>query len=441
MQKNTEDLTIPNRIKKREVEIKWTGGEISSDSGGILLHAADKHLKLTDRVSQVLPDPRSQAYIDHEAGDLLRQRVFGIALGYEDLNDHDELRNDPAFQTFVGSDKTLASSSTLCRFESWSNDSTGRDLTWKIHKIMMDTFLNSFDQSPDELILDIDATDDLVYGNQEGRFFNAYYDNYCFLPLYIFCGKHLLVSYLRHAMKSASLHAGAVLKLVIKAIRKKWPDVRIIVRGDSGFCIPSIMYHLEKEAVFYTFGLAKNAKLLWHLEDQIKRAERQFRATKEGQKIFTSFNYAADSWNSPRKIIGKAGHNENGKNPRFVATNLPYGPRKTYEQLYCGRCDMENRIKEKKLDLFSDRTSCRLWWANQFRVLLSSLAYILIDCIRRIGFAGTAFQNSYVRTIRLKFFKIGSVIVRNTRKIKILMTTHFPYKTLFLNACKAFEFA
>ena len=441
MQKTNFDFPSAKNIKKRKIEITWAGGEISSDSGGILLSAADKHLELTDRVSEVLPDPRSKAHTDHGAGNLLRQRVYGIALGYEDLNDHDELRNDTAFQTFVGSDKILASSSTLCRFESWSNESTGRQLTWKIHKIIMDTFLNSFDQSPDELILDIDATDSLVYGNQEGRFFNAYYDNYCFLPLYIFCGKHLLVSYLRHAMKSAALHAGAILKLVIKEIRKKWPDVRIIVRGDSGFCTPSIMHHLEKEGVFYSLGLAKNSKLLWHLEDQIKRVERKFRATEEKQKVYTSFNYVADSWSSPRKIIGKASHNENGNNPRFVATNLPHGPRKIYEKIYCGRCDMENRIKEKKLDLFADRTSCHLWWGNQFRVLLSSIAYILVDCIRRVGLKGTDFQNSYVRTIRLKLFKIGAVIIRNTRKIKFIMTTHYPYKAQFFHACKAFEFA
>lgn len=441
MQSNDSDFTSPQKIKKREVEIKWAGGEISSDSGGMLLTAADKHLKLTDRVSKVLPDPRSPSHIDHNAGDMLRQRIYGIALGHEDLNDHDELRNDPAFQTFVGTDKALASSPTLCRFEAWSNDQNGRKLTWDIHSIMMETFLNSFDQKPDELILDIDATDDLVYGNQEGKFFNAHYDGYCFLPLYIFCGKHLLVSYLRHAMKSAALHASAVLKLVVIEIQKRWPDVRIIVRGDGGFCLPSIMNYFEKHGIFYTFGMPKNSRLLWYLEDQMKRAEKQFSSTKEDQKIFTSFNYAPASWKKSRKIIGKASHNENGDNPRFVVTNLPYGPRKVYEKVYCGRCEMENRIKEQKLHLFSDRTSCKLWWANQFRLLLSSLAYILLDSIRRIGLKDTKFEKSYVGTIRLKLLKIGAVIIRNSRKVKFLMTSHYPYKEIFLGVCKAFEFA
>jgi hypothetical protein len=358
---------------------------------------------------------------------MLRQRIYGLCQGYEDLNDHDSLRTDPLFQTSVGSDKALASSSTLCRLENKAD----RKLALEIHKIIVEKFIESFPQPPKELILDFDATDDLVHGDQVGRFFHGYYGNYCFLPLYVFCGKQLLVAYLRPSDQDVAKHAGVVLRLLVKRLRQAWPQVNIIVRADSGFCRQTMLNWCDRSNVKYIVGIARNKVLEKHLSPLMDEAKARYEATNEKQKLFTQFEYAAATWKNSKKIIGKAEYSKDGTNPRFIVTNIDGDPRSLYEDLYCARGDMENRIKEQQLDLFADRTSCHEWWPNQFRLLLASLAYILMERLRTVALIGTELESAQVGTIRLKLLKIGAVIVKNTRRICFMLASHYPYQNLF----------
>jgi len=416
--------------KRRVVEADFRGGDITSNGGVLLLREADRRLGLCEAVARVLKDPRDPRRCLHDSEDLLRQRVYALALGYEDLNDHDALRHDLAVQTAVDRIEPLASSATLCRWENRAD----REVAWRIHEVMLERFIASFDTPPEELILDFDATDDAVHGKQEGRFFHGYYDHYCFLPLYVFCGDQLLVSYLRPSKIDAARHAWAILALLVSRLRRAWPKVRIVFRGDSGFCRWRLVSWCERHDVGYIVGLAKNKRLNAQTAALQRQAQEQYAASKEKVRWFTEFPYAAGSWNRERRVIAKIEHTEQGINPRYIVTNLEGDPRALYDTLYCARGEMENRIKEQQLDLFADRTSCHRWWPNQFRRLLSSLAYTLLEAIRRLALAGTELEQSYVGTLRLRLLKIGAVIVRNTRRIRFLLSSACPDKALFFLA-------
>jgi hypothetical protein len=420
-------------VKKRKVEVNFSGGNITSDGGALLLRLADKRIDLSRRVASLLPDPRAQHLVKHQAVSLVRQRIYGLALGYEDLNDHAALRIDPAIQTAVETTEELASAPTLCRFEGWAT----REVALGLHGVLLETFIRSFKEAPQELVLDFDATEDIIHGQQVGRAFNAYYDDHCFLPLYVFCGSQLLVSYLRPSNKDGALHAGAILRLLVARLRTVWPDVKIIFRGDSGFLKPRILHWCEQNHVGYVIGIGKNKRLIAFAQEAIDEAERLYEQTGEKQRIFKNLSYAADTWSLARRVVAKAEHTEEGRNPRFIVTNLPGGARHLYEDVYCARGDMENRIKEQKLGLFSDRTSCHEWYSNQLRLLLSSLAYLLLDSIRRLALKGSELATAQVETIRLKLLKIGGAVIRNTRRIRLLLSSACPYQDLFFRVAAA----
>jgi hypothetical protein len=299
---------------------------------------------------------------------------------------------------------------------------------------LVEQFIASFKRTPKRLILDFDATDDAVHGQQDGRFFHGYYDHYCFLPLYVFCGKQLLVSYLRPSKIDGAKHAWAILALLVKRLRETWPKVRILLRADAGFCRWKMLRWCERNSVEYLVGIARNDRLNAQAQPFLDLAETAFKRSGRKQRRFHVMFYAADSWDRRRRIIVKAEHTAKGSNPRYLVTNLKAEPKYLYDRLYCARGEMENRIKEQQLDLFADRTSCHAWWPNQFRLLLSSLAYSLLEAIRRLALGGTELANAYVGTIRLKLLKIGAVITRNTRRIRFLLSSAYPYQHLFAHA-------
>jgi hypothetical protein len=421
-------------VKRKSVIAAFDAGRVTSDGGGLLLREAEKRLKLLDPIAEAFPDNRDQSKVTHSVVDMVRQRVFGIALGYEDLNDHDSLRDDPALQTMVGTNAQLASSPTLCRLENTAD----RRIAVAMNKQFIESFIANMEGTPERLVLDFDATDDIVHGMQEGRYYHGYYDNYCFLPLYVFCGTQLLIAYLRSSNKDGARHAWAILSLLVKRFRQAWPNVEIIFRGDSGFNRHQMLRWCEKKGVYYIVGQARNKRLENMLAPSMAQAELKFQETNRSQRIFFEFSYAAGSWECERRVIGKAEYTDKGANPRFIVTNLAGNPKELYEELYCARGEMENRIKEVQLGLFSDRTSCHKWWPNQLRMLFSACAYVLIDYIRRIGLAGTILAKAQVGTIRLKLFKIGATVIENTRKIRFLLSSSYPLQPLFLQVYQKF---
>ncbi|MEO7317637.1 MAG: IS1380 family transposase [Chthoniobacteraceae bacterium] len=422
---NDELFTFPS-FDRRKIEASFQGGEVSSDGGVMLLREADRRLGLTRALDAALPDPRDPDLITHAQVDLLRQRIYGLALGYEDLNDHDTLRHDLAWQSAVERDTALGSSPTLCRLEARAS----RRSAVAMHAVLLEKFIASFAAPPAELVLDFDATDDRIHGGQEGRFFHGYYGDWCFLPLYVFCGEQLLVSYLRPSNIDAARHAPAILKLLVRRLRQAWPQVRIIFRGDSGFCRWKMLRWCERHGVDYVVGLAKNSRLLALAGDLLQQAAAGHAPSGDKQRLFGWLDYAAGSWDRARRVIAKAEHSDQGSNPRFVVTSLPGDAQTIYDDIYCARGEMENRIKEQQLGLFADRTSCHGWWANQLRLLLSSAAYVLLETIRRVGLHGTELGRAQAATIRLKLLKIGTVIVRNTRRIRLLFSSAYPYTAL-----------
>ena len=329
-------------------------------------------------------------------------------------------------QTACGRDRRLASPSTVGRLERAAD----RSWAWAAHVTMVEAFIASFDTAPDELVLDFDATDDAVHGRQVGRFFHGYYDHYCFLPLYVFCAEQLLVSYLRPSNIDGAKHAWAILKLLVTWLRQAWPEVRIILRADSGFCRHRMLTWCERHGVGYIVGLAKNARLNDQASMWMAWAEAAYHHGGEKQRLFVDLRYGAKTWGRRRRVIARLEHGPKGANPRYVVTNLEGGGQRLYDDLYCQRGEMENRIKEQ-LALFADRTSAHAWWANQFRLLLSSLAYTLVEAIRRLALEGTAMARAQVATIRLKLLKIGAVVIRNTRRVSIHLSTACPDKRLF----------
>jgi hypothetical protein len=418
-------------LGSRAVVADFRGGRLTTDAGALLLREVAESTGLFRALDAAIPDPRHPVFIVHDQHSLLAQRVTAIALGYEDLNDHQTLRADPVFQVVAGKEPEeelpLASPPTLCRLE----NRIDRKTLFRIAGVLVDQFIASHTQPPEHLTLDFDATDDRVHGKQEGRFFHGYYDHHCFLPLYVFCGDELLTPYLRPSNIDASKHTRAVLKLLVGRLRAAWPDVRITVRGDSGFCRWRLMRWCDSQGIGYVFGLAKNPVLERWATDEISRAQRQFLQTGQPQRIFGSFAYAASTWDRRRRVIVKGEHNAQGANPRFIVTNLPGDPQELYEDVYCQRGEMENRIKEQQLDLFADRTSCHRFLANQFRLFLSSAAYVLVQALRRTALAGTELSQAQVGTIRLRLLKVAARVVLSARRVVFHLASSYPYQQLF----------
>ena len=427
MTKRTSSKIDFPRSCRRLVEADFAGGDISSNGGALLLSSADRTLGLLSDLSGRLRDQRQSGKTDHKLLALLRQRVFAVALGYEDVNDHGTLREDLVLQTACGRPERLASPSTIGRLDGAAD----RSWAWAAHESLVSRFIASFDRPPDELVLDFDATDDRVHGRQEGRFFHGYYDSYCFLPLYVFCGERLLVSYLRPSNIDGAKHAWAILALLVKRLRQAWPEVRITLRADSGFCRHKMLGWCERHGVGYIVGLAKNARLNDMAGATLDHAATAFAATGDKHRLFAELSYGAKTWSRERRVIARIEHTAKGTNPRYVVTNLEGQGQELYEKLYCQRGEMENRIKECQLDLFADRTSAHRWWPNQFRLIISSLAYCLIEAIRRLALVGSEMARAQAGTIRLRLLKIGAVVIRNTRRVTLHLSSACPNKTLF----------
>lgn len=433
MTKCTREKLILPACQGRIVEAQFVEEEVTSDGGVLLLREIDRKINLLNELEKIIPDPRDPSKITHSLSSILKQRIYGIALGYEDLNDHATLRKDPALQTAVERVSSLASSPTLCRMENRAN----RQMIVDANKLMVEKFIESYVIPPTEITLDFDATEDEVHGHQENRHFHGYYDCHCFLPLHVFCEDQLLISYLRPSNIDGAKHAWAILSLLVKRIRQVWPNVKIIFRGDSGFCRDRMLRWCERNNVTYIVGIAQNNRLNKLSCEMQKLAADEYDKTEEKQRIFSEFTYAAGSWKNERRVICKAEHTDKGANPRYIVTNeIAVRPKELYEVNYCGRGDMENRIKEIKLGVFSDRTSCHQWWPNQLRLIFSSMAYILIESMRRIALKNTELAHAQCETIRLKLYKIGAIILRNTRRIQFLLSGNYPKQSLFLETAK-----
>lgn len=406
----------------------FSGGSITSDGGLLLLREVDKRLALTKRLAKVITDDRHPSYIDHCVEHMLKQRVYAIAAGYEDVTDHDTLNKDLCFQTIVGREVNLASSSTLSRFE----NAIDRQSLVELSKLLVEQFIESHRKPPTKLILDFDPTDNVIHGHQEKYHYHGYYKADCFLPLHVFCGSQLLVSLLRPSNIDGAKYAGALLRLLVKRLRQCWPDVKIIFRGDCAFARKRIFHWCEHNNVDYVIGLGSNKRLQELGKKLINQAEQQHKETGLKQRLFDKFNYQAKSWKQARTVISKAEHHNKGSNFRCIITNLKYcDPQTLYDESYCPRGDMENGIKQLKLDLYSDRNSCHDFLANHFRLLLSSIAYVLLNELRQTYLPNSKLAKAYVGTIRLKLFKIGAIVLKNTRRIQFLLSSHCPEKHLF----------
>ncbi len=443
-------------LGRRDVVARFDGGAITSDAGGLLLRELEAKTGLLRRFADCFTDHRDPESIEHSVEDLVKQRVLGIALGYEDLNDHDELRHDPLLAVLVGKrdatgqdrvrqrdkGKPLAGKSTLNRLE-LTPPGAGADSRYKkivascasIERFFVDAFLDAHDEPPEEIVLDFDATDDPLHGDQLGAFFHGYYKHYCFLPLYVFCGRRLLCAKLRPANIDASAGTVEELRRIAAHIRERWPGVRILLRGDSGFCREAIMDWCEKNGVDFLLGLGKNERLKAEIAEEMQQAKAACEQTGKAARVFKDFAYQTlDSWSRPRRVVGKAEHLPKGENPRFVVTSLSaadVAAQALYEQNYCARGDMENRIKEQQLYLFADRTSCATMRANQLRLWFSSVAYVLLQTLRDVGLKGTELETAQCETIRLKVLKIGAQVRVTFRKVWVALAECYPWRTLF----------
>jgi hypothetical protein len=428
-------------VEGREVLAGLDGGPITSDAGALLLGATDRAIGMMGRFASCFHDERRQDLIEHEIVTLVGQRVFGIALGYEDINDHDDLRHDPLMAVLAGKLEArrkecapVAGKSTLNRLELSRLEPT------RYHKIshnpiaikrlLVDLFLEAHERAPSEIILDLDATDDPVHGNQEGRFFHGYYDCYCYLPLYVFCGRHLLAAKLRPASLDAAAGAVEEVARIVAQVRRRWPQVRILVRADSGFAREDLMAWCEANGVHFLLGLAQNKRLVANIAAELARAEVRSRRTGKPARSFKEFRWTTRrSWSRERRVVAKAEFTSGEANPRFVVTSLKRAeckPKYLYEKLYCARGDMENRIKECQLDLYADRTSTATMRGNQLRLWFASMAYVLLCALRRIALQHTSFVDASCGTIRLKLLKIGALVRISVRRIKIAMASSCP---------------
>lgn len=427
MPKCTEDKIEFGKLGRRLIEADFSGGDLSSDGGMMLLKQTDERIGLTRAAAAGLSDPREAGRIVHSMRDLLAQRIYGLCCGHEDLNDHDRLREDVLMQTALGRDEVLASAPTLCRLETRAT----RGQIWGLHEVLVAQFIASHERAPSGLVLDIDASDIPLHGNQELREFHGYYDHHCYLPLYVYCGQALLACYLRRSRIDAARNATALIKRLIARLRQAWPDVPIIVRGDSGFCRGRLMRWCERNRVGYVLGVARNARL----EAIVSMAElalaEQYVASGMKQREIGEFRYAAESWDRERRVLTRLEYGPQGNNPRFVVTNIQGEAAALYDQLYCQRGEAENRIKETQLDLFGTRASCHKFLANQFRLLLAALAYTLMQRLRALALAGTELARACAATIRTRLLKIGVAVLRNTRRVRLMFASHHPLREVF----------
>jgi len=434
--------SVFGRVEGRPVLAEFDGGALTSDAGGLLLGAADRRLDLVGRLAGCFRDARDPRFVEHSVATLVGQRVFGIALGYEDLNDHDELRHDPVMAVLAGKLEArredcapVAGKSTLNRLElSRPAPTRYQKISHEpaaIEALFVDLFLEAHAKAPKQIVLDLDATDDPLHGHQECRFFHGYYDGYCYLPLYVFCGRHLIAAKLRPSNIDASAGSVEEIARIVGQIRARWPRTRILLRADSGFCREALMAWCEANRVDFVFGLARNARLTAEIEAELLAAEAEAAATGKPARRFKDFRHATlDSWSRRRRVIGKAEWTQGEANPRFIVTSLKKAEtdgRFIYEKVYCARGEMENRIKECQGDLFADRTSTATMRANQLRLWLASFAYVLICAVRRIGLAHTQFAEATCGTIRLKLLKLAGLVRISARRIKFALASACPY--------------
>jgi hypothetical protein len=434
-------------VEGRQVVAAFDGGAITSNAGALLLGATDRAIDLVRRFAACFRDVRVPERIEHEVATLVGQRVFGIALGHEDLVDHDQLRHDPVLAVLAGKLEArragcapLAGKSTLNRLEHAPSGEPGRyhrighDAA-AIEALFVDLFLDAHRSPPRQIVLDLDATDVPLHGHQEGRFFHGYYDAYCYLPLYVFCGRHLLAARLRRSNIDASAGAVEEVARIVGRIRTRWPRVRILLRADSGFAREALMAWCEANRVDFVFGLARNARLVEELAIDLAWAEEEASRTGQPARRFRDFRWSTlDSWSRRRRVIGKAEWTRGEANPRFVVTSLrstEIDARCLYERVYCARGEMENRIKECQLDLFADRVSASAMRANQLRLWFASMAYVLLCALRRIGLAHTQFAEATCGTLRLALLKIGAQVRRSVRRIKLAMASSHPFRDEF----------
>jgi hypothetical protein len=425
-------------VERRRVVAAFDGGRISSDAGALLLQRTDQAIGLIERLTQCFIDRRDPRLIEHSVRTLIGQRVLGMALGYEDLNDHEQLRHDPVFGALLGKLEgkhqgcaALAGKSTLNRLE--LHPAGGVDRYHKIaprseaiERLWTELFMDAHRAPPVQIVLDLDATDDPLHGQQEGRFFHGYYDGYCYLPLYIFCGEHLLCAKLRRSNIDGSAGAREEIERIVEQIRARWPEVTIILRADSGFCREELMSWCEQHRVDYVFGLARNARLVRSIGAELHEAQQESQHTQRPARRFKELVYRTRrSWSRSRRVVAKAEQTGDKANPRFIITSLSIercAMRELYEELYCARAECENRIKEAQLDLFADRLSTATFRANQLRLWLASAAYVLMHALRRIGLKDTALAQACANTIRLRLLKIGAVVTISVRRVKLAMS-------------------
>ncbi len=447
----------------RKVITSFDGGMISSDAGALLLREVALTTDYLRQFADCFCDFRNQRFVEHSVRELVSQKVIGLCLGYEDTNDQDMLRHDPLFATLCGKadpsgqdrshardkGKACAGKSTLNRLETcegfWKITGAKKIVSDEtmIEKFFVKSFLKSYPGRPKQIVLDLDVTNNELHGKQEGRFFHGHYDCYCYLPLYIFCGDYLLCAKLRTADVDPAKGVTKELERIVGMIRSRWKQVRIIIRGDSGFCRDELMSWCEKHGLFYVIGLARNTRLVQRIKKQLRLACVEHVRTGKPARRFSSFGYRTrKTWSRTRRIVAKAEYTEGKENPRFIVTNLPaelHDPGELYEDVYCARGEMENRIKEQQLYLFADRSSCSLMKANQLRLWFSAVGYVLMSEFRRRALRGTELANATCQTIRLKLFKIGALVRVSVRRVLISMSTGYPYRELFLTAYRALQ--
>jgi len=449
---NAEQLDFAE-VERRHVVAAFDGGTVSSDAGALLLGRTDAAIGLIDRLAGCFVDQRDPDLIEHSVRTLIGQRVFGLALGYEDLNDHEQLRHDPVMGALLGkltprrSDcAPLAGKSTLNRLELHPVETASRYHKIRpdreaIESLWVELFLDAHREAPGEIVLDLDATDDPLHGHQEGRFFHGYYDGYCYLPLYIFCGEHLLCAKLRRSNIDGAAGAKDEIERLVTQIRARWPKTRIILRADSGFCRDEMMHWCEENTVEYVFGLARNSRLVRTIGAELQAAKVESQQTQRPARRFKELVYRTrKSWSRARRVVAKAEQTGDKSNPRFIVTSLALSDlpaRALYEELYCARGECENRIKEAQLDLFADRLSTATFRANQLRLWLASAAYVLMHALRRVGLRNTALAKACANTIRLKLLKIGAVVTISVRRVKLAMSEACPHQREFIAAFHA----
>ena len=429
----------------RQIVARFDGGRISSDGGALLLRQTDRLLNLLPRLATCFLDGRNPQRVQHSIQEMLSQRIYGLALGYEDLNDHEQLRTDPLFGVLAGRselDQPLAGKSTLNRLElgTGTPDRYKKITFWKdgVDSLLVNIFLEAHQQAPERIVLDIDTTDLALHGNQEGRFFHGYYDCYCYLPLYIFCGEHVLCTRLRQSNSDASKGSLTEIRRIVAQIREAWPEVQIILRGDSGFCRDELMTWCETNQVDYVFGLARNKRLRRIIGASMWQATEEWKRTSKPARVFSEFSYRTKKtkkggWSRERRVVAKAEHIDGKENPRFVVTSLTsdeFAAQALYEELYCARGDMENRVKEQ-YSLFADRVSAETMRANQMRLYLSVMAYVLVSGLRRLGLQATELATAQVSTIRTKLLKIGAQVRVTARRVCVSMASSYPWQDLY----------